>query len=467
MNKKNYINSIDQLRISEDFNERTEQLMKNARNQSEKKNNMNFNTKKLVFSLASLAVVATVGTFAWSTLQNGPAPEGNKVVVATDSNENSTMIAESESKGITIPLVELPKNQNGDVEAKMMGLFVYKGRIYIQGNTTFQMYENYLLSEEDVENLKGEYLGKTTGTITEWSTQDDYAKEFASTIGGAEVYTIKGYDSQYRLMVYTKYEGGFDAQIYDSFGGLTLNTGADYFSLLNLKGNTVSYDWESFDSWNNGKNERETSTEATGFEDFMNALYASTPIGENTDMLLENQEYDSQKFVYVKTKDKLVTCLRLFKDGYVYAQGAGFFQVDPTAFNAFWDALPVSQTPTESIDPAGGSDISLSQAEVILTPDSYPVGTKSITLVLKNNSSKELWYGMEYQLEQEIDGVWSPVPAAADLMFIEIAKLLEPNSEQDFEIDLSLLSPALEAGNYRITKQIDGQVCIANFSLTK
>jgi hypothetical protein len=56
-------------------------------------------------------------------------------------------------------------------------------------------------------------------------------------------------------------------------------------------------------------------------------------------MLIENTEADSQKFIYVKTKDNMITSIRLLKDGYVYAPEVGFFEVDQEAFQAFWNSM--------------------------------------------------------------------------------------------------------------------------------
>lgn len=52
---------------------------------------------------------------------------------------------------------------------------------------------------------------------------------------------------------------------------------------------------------------------------------------------------------------------------------------------------------------------------------------------------------------------WEVVPAVADLMFIEIAQFLAANSEQDFIVDLSQLNPKLDAGTYRLVKNINNQ----------
>jgi len=308
------------------------------------------------------------------------------------------------------------------------------------------------------------FLGKTTGSINEWSSQDDYAKEFASTIGEGDVYTVKGYDSDHRLMVYYEYQdGGFGCELYDSFGGMTLNSGADYFNLLNLKDNIASYQWESFTSWNNGMNEVTAADTDDAFYTFLDSLYTSVPIGENIDMLTENTDYDSQKFVDIKTKDNLVTSLRLFKGGYVYDTQVGFFKADDTAFNAFWDTMPVTDPNTAATeDTAAATNLDLT-----LNETSLPANAKEIKLFIKNNGTEDIFYGADYSIEKLSGTDWEVVPAVKDLAFIDIAYSVAPGAKQEFTVDLGQLNPALDAGNYRLVKNINGQTFYAEFELSK
>jgi hypothetical protein len=315
-------------------------------------------------------------------------------------------------------------------------------------------------------NLRGDYLGGTIGTIDEWSKQDDYATEFASTIGESDVYTVKGYDSNHRLMVYSEYEDGFSCGIYDSFGGQVLNSGADYFDVLNLQDHIVSYQWESYNSWNNGIGNRTDAEIDDTFHQFIEGLYTSVPQGDMSSMFTENVDYDSQKFIYVKTDNNLITCLRLFKGGYVYAPEVGFFQVDQSVFDVFWNTLPVTSSEAITAVPADTSNDVATPIDVMITSTSYPVGTASLTLYIMNNSAEDIYYGVDYSIEELIDNTWSVVPATADLMFIDLAQLLAANSKQEFVVDLSQLNPSLAAGSYRVVKNINGTQFYAEFELT-
>lgn len=321
---KDYKNSMDHIQISEDFKTNTRKLMKEARNMPNKKS-MN---KRIFISAASLAIILVAGGTAYYNLSNNPTFKGSSPI---ETNDNS--------KSYTVPLIELPKESSG-VSKDMLALFVYQGKVYIQSNTNFTLdKDNITPIKEDILKLKGDYIGQTVGSIDEWSTQDDYAKELASTIGEAKIYTVNGYDSNYRLMAYYEWKGGFSCQIFDSFGGLTINKGSDYFNLLNLNKNVTSLSYESFDSWNNGLASKSEVPITPAFNNFLDALNDSKPIGNDIDLLLENQDAERQKFITITTKDNLNTTLRLVKGGYVYDSQIGFFKVSDEAFNALWSTL--------------------------------------------------------------------------------------------------------------------------------
>ncbi len=457
MNRNNYVKALDQLNISEDFNEKTAKKMKAALNQKDEKKYPAL--KKLALTAASMAVIIAAGTAAVN-MANGVSPKSNNGILSV---ENTTSTDSAKTQGITVPLVEIP-SQNAEIKARMLPLFVYKGHIYIQSATTFATPDGMTLNKDEVLNLRGDYLGRTTGNINEWSSQDDYAKEFASTIGEGDVYTVKGYDSNHRLMVYYEYEGGgFGCELYDSFGGMTLNSGADYFNLLNLKDTVASYQWESFNSWNNGMNEVKAGNTDDAFYAFLDSLYNSVPIGENMDMLVENTDYDSQKFIDIKTKDNLITSLRLFKGGYVYDTQVGFFKVDDKAFNAFWDTMPVTNPETADTDDTAAN----TNLDITLNKTSLPANAKKLKLFISNNSTEDIFYGADYSIEKLNGTDWEVVPAVKDLAFAAIAYSVAPGTKQEFIVDLGQLNPALETGNYRLVKTINGQTFYAEFELTK
>ncbi|MGB4658572.1 MAG: immunoglobulin-like domain-containing protein [Mobilitalea sp.] len=459
MNKKDYKDSIDKLSISPDFNEKTARIMQETRNSRQKNH---FAAKRMILSFASLAIIVSAATFALNHDRLFPVKDST----IGNTGDSSVLSVATEAGGITVPVTELPSSSSAGTKADMIGLFVYQGRVYLQSNTSFITDDNYEVDENDMLKVRGDYLGRTIGTINEWSKQDAYATEFASTIGENDVYTVKGYDSNHRLMVYSEYEDGFSCGIYDSFGGQVLNSGADYFDVLKLQDHIVSYQWESYNSWNNGIGNRTEAEIDDNFNQFIEGLYTSVPQGDMTSMFTENVDYDSQKFIYVKTDNNLITCLRLFKGGYVYAPEVGFFQVEQSVFDAFWNTLPVTASETITAAPTDTSTDVAAPVTVMIDSTSYPVGTASITLYIINSSAEDMYYGADYSIEEFTDNSWSVVPATADLMFIEIAYLLDANSKQEFVIDLSQLNPNLAAGSYRIVKNINGSPFYVEFELT-
>jgi len=98
MNKNNYVKSMDQLNISEDFNEKTAKKMKAALNQKTEKKYPAL--KKLALTAASMAVIIAAGTAAVN-LANGVSPESNNGILSVES---TTSTDSAKTQGITVPL---------------------------------------------------------------------------------------------------------------------------------------------------------------------------------------------------------------------------------------------------------------------------------------------------------------------------------------------------------------------------
>lgn len=232
---------------------------------------------------------------------------------------------------VDIPKATLPENT--EITAKMLPLIVYQGRIYLDGGAQ--------VDPDKAEALLGERLGVTKSGLNEWSTQDDYAVEFASTVGVQEVFTVKGYDRGFRIMTLDKNNGQVFAQIFECLNGISVKSGQDIFEKFRLENNIAAVTYENFDSWNNGKGNVQRLPDPEGMNRFLEALELSVPRArERLEQLFDDLSPDSQKFVYLTLQDGLRVQLRLFEDGYVYLNNADiFFQVDDPAFKAFWSEL--------------------------------------------------------------------------------------------------------------------------------
>jgi hypothetical protein len=235
------------------------------------------------------------------------------------------------SNAITIPKIKLPKSSNS--EADRVGLIVYKGLTYTQTGTH--------INPDVAEKLLGTKIGHTKAGIDEWSKQEDYT-ELASTIGGVDVYTVNGYDSDFRIMSYQKQEEQIYAGFYEQLNGIAITKGIDLIGKTNLLGNVALVKWQTFDNWNHNKPQFEELQVDGSLQAFIEALYEAKPIA--AEPLQRDGIYDkgdhNQKFLFLKLKDQTEVQLTLFKGNYVKYGGASvFFEVDPVAFSTVWDKM--------------------------------------------------------------------------------------------------------------------------------
>lgn len=309
MNKSDIKRVIDPIKPDEGMEYRMAQKMKKMTN------HRGFALKPAAVIAAGLMLTVLAGTTAIQYRGNNPGVNIENV---------------ARNQGVDIPAIQLLE---GDAMAKMIGLIVYQGKIYTQTNA--------YISPEAAPSLLGEKLGTTKAGITEWSKQEDYAVEFASTVGIQEVFTVKGYDKGFRIMTYDEIDGVVYAQIFENLNGFTVKTGKDLFGKFQIEGNVARVQYESYESWNNGKENITDLGNLEGFYDFLQALSASIPREQDAlDHLWEVPGETSQKFAYITLQDGTKVDLRLFEEGYVYYNNIPvFFEINDTAFEGFWNEL--------------------------------------------------------------------------------------------------------------------------------
>ena len=93
-----------------------------------------------------------------------------------------------------------------------------------------------------------------------------------------------------------------------------------------------------------------------------------------------------------------------------------------------------------------------------------------LTLVIENNSANDSMYGEFYMLEKKINGSWYQVPVAidGDYGFTDIGYELKSGKNEEIKIDWEWLYGSLDAGQYRIVKDIHsfkGSINYGNFYL--
>lgn len=257
--------------------------------------------------------------------ENAVQPSGNGPSGVTVDPQPSTAPG-----SVYLPKIKLPE-ENG-ATMSMVGLVVYKGKIYTQTMTR--------IAPEQAASLRGEKLGRSKGGIDEWSSQSEFANEFASTIGEIDIYSVKGYDEGFRLMAYREQDGQIHAELYENLNGRTIASGADLFDLLRLKGRIASAESLPFDAWNNGIDERLPLPDMKTVDEFANALDSAKPLERKP--LWEAGIYDNseQAIVRLHLEDGTEVELRLFEQGYVsYGYTDVLFQVDAPVFERLWNEL--------------------------------------------------------------------------------------------------------------------------------
>ncbi|PWL42430.1 MAG: hypothetical protein DBY45_08805 [Clostridiales bacterium] len=259
---------------------------------------------------------------------NGPSSGG---AVTSGFSETGADIEENNASqiqnGIYIPQIVLEEPEPG-VAVDMVGLIVYRGSIYTWTN-------NLTLSNAQEQALRGEYLGRTKGNIDEWSKQDDYSKELASSIGKEDVYTVCGYDRDFRIMTS---DGQGNVGIYERLNDIWLESGNDLFGRMKLKGNLEAFCWQPLSEWDSGvENRYDPGLSEEVVNAFIDGLYDAVYMEKADWRQLE------PKPCYLTLKDGTEIRLMLLKGGYVKYLGMGgngVFRMEESVFNEVYeDAL--------------------------------------------------------------------------------------------------------------------------------
>jgi hypothetical protein len=238
-----------------------------------------------------------------------------------------------ENGGIKIPAIQLPETSSS-YAMDMLGLIVYNGKIYTQTATSIQ--------SDRAKELLGEKLGRTKATINEWSKQDAYSVEFASTIGEADVFSVKGYDKNFRIMVYTERDGEVFASFYECLNGVTVQTGQDLFGKLNMIGNISGAMFQNYSEWNNGDETYHSINDMSVVNTFVQELdYAVPYTRESVEAELGDFRNDEHyKELTLQLQDGSNVSLVIIKDGYIrYGFSDVYFNMDHKVFMEMWNLI--------------------------------------------------------------------------------------------------------------------------------
>ena len=211
-------------------------------------------------------------------------------------------IAASPDAGVYIPAVELPETQNG-LAMDMIACVVYNGAVYTQGAWL-----------EDASALLGEYLGRATGGIDEWSDESEYSVEFAGTVAG-ELYAVKGYDTIFRICCLND-DGS--ALLLERLNGITLDTGADLFETrLHLPERLEALSFLTHEDWNKAaKNYRTPELSEETISAFLDELCAGQFV----------YTWESERGIYDSAVQGHLVCA--LSDGTYHTQAVTLEEVD-------------------------------------------------------------------------------------------------------------------------------------------
>lgn len=86
---------------------------------------------------------------------------------------------------------------------------------------------------------------------------------------------------------------------------------------------------------------------------------------------------------------------------------------------------------------------------------------EGMTLIISNKTDSELNYGMDYYIEKKDGENW--LTYNGTVSFTEIAGVIDPEGEVDFELDFPV---KLSAGDYRIIKSVGGESLALDFTIS-
>lgn len=237
---------------------------------------------------ACLCLVAGVAAWALRGGMGMPSKDGAE----TNSNGMS-----GSAQGIYVPPleVELPQAET-ETMIDMSGFFIYQGRLYAQVDVV-----------EQGQNLVGEQLGESSGTIDEWTSEDQYL-EGTGSIGGP-FYEVKGYDPRYLLcMVYD-----YGVELFWNNCDITVSTGADMLEeVFRLSDGIAKAEFQKEVDVQVGNRHTTPITQLEELEAWLDALSQAPALSSaGTDM--------GQCFghLYLTKADGVTVHLRLMGNGYV------------------------------------------------------------------------------------------------------------------------------------------------------
>ena len=258
-------------------------------------------------------------------------PTEIKQTLSDSTVETGVTAMETETSGVYVPAVEIPESTEEGTTLDMIGFVVYKGNIYTQ-SMDYTGEEAYKIDE-----IVGEYLGTAKGNIDEWSSQDEYAVEFASSVAG-EIYAVEGYDTSFRICLRAEYEDengpGLWIQFLDCLNGITLSKGSDLFEdRLRVRELTGSVQWQSHEDWDyNTGNFKDADIDEAVWNEFWDAVdngdFFDAWDHENLCPVISDMSHQAHMIINMNDGTKVnIRMIEFEGEGYVGYQGFNWYYV--------------------------------------------------------------------------------------------------------------------------------------------
>jgi len=321
---------MSSIKIPKHLREAAKHGVERARLEQQHSKRLKWRWKAPLIAIASILVVIIVfiGIKGMTERDNTHSPSlavGNDVNI--EQTNNNTI--DHEKVGIVIPTITLPENSE---TADMIGLVVYKGRIYTQTSTSIDI--------DNAKKLKGEKLGTTKGNIDEWSSQNEYAQELASTIGVQSIYAVNDYDTDFRIMTYLEDdEGNVYAEFYECLNGYTVYSGADIFGQLNMTGNIKAATYEIYSDWYYSTEKYNPISDIELLNTFVTELNEAKPYAREVveEELGEFRNNDQYRHLSLTLSDGTIVTLNIVREGYVrYGYADVYFKLEGDTFQNVW-----------------------------------------------------------------------------------------------------------------------------------
>lgn len=233
----------------------------------------------------------------------------------------------TEEAAVEIPAIELTEE---NAYGLTIPLFNYKGKIYTLSDTR--------ISSKDAQSVLMEKVGTTKDNLDDWSEEWQYQQELASTIGVEDVFTVKGYDPEFRLMTLNPIDG---ARFYEQLNGITITSGKDIFAKLNMEGNAVRAKYQTFTEWNSSANLYQEIEDQKTLNRFIGDLIETKPFRQSTSIMPMNDNTmtdEGFREVIVQLKDGSKVHMFVLKHGFVYYNGI-YFKMEKNKMMDFWNHL--------------------------------------------------------------------------------------------------------------------------------